>query len=329
MTNNMKLSIVSPIYNEEENIERLYTKIVEAVEPMNVPFEIILVDDGSRDNSASLLRELGERDNRIKVIIFRKNFGQTAAMSAGIDNSVGEIVITMDADLQNDPTDIPMLVAKMEEGYDIVSGWRKNRQDKAISRKLPSKIANKLISNITGVKLNDYGCSLKAYSGDVIREVKLYGELHRFIPIVAQFIGVNITEVPVKHHAREFGKSKYGIDRTFRVILDLILVKYLLTYLTRPMHFFGKFAWNSLFLSFVFGVATIVMKVAFGTDITGNPFFIICLILGLFSLQFIVAGINAEVQTRIYYETQDKKTYSIREIINGETDRNDKEVYKR
>ncbi|MFH1084648.1 MAG: glycosyltransferase family 2 protein, partial [Chloroflexota bacterium] len=236
----MDLSIVVPVYNEEENIQYLYDQLTAVLEPLGLEYEIICADDGSRDRSFALLAALAERDPRVKVIRFRRNFGQTAGFCAGFDYASGQIVITIDADLQNDPAGIPVLLEKMAEGYDVVSGWRKQRQDAAVSRKLPSKIANWLISRTTGVPVHDRGCSLRAHRKEIVKEMRLYGELHRFIPDIAAWLGARMAEVPVNHRPRRFGKSKYGLGRTFRVILDLITVKFLQSYSTRPIHIFGR-----------------------------------------------------------------------------------------
>ncbi|MCX8124635.1 MAG: glycosyltransferase family 2 protein, partial [Spirochaetes bacterium] len=233
------LSIVLPVYNEEENILPQYEHIVDAMKKTKYTYEIVFVDDGSTDNSFALLEQIAKKDKRVHVVQFRRNFGQTAAMAAGIEYSKGDIIIFMDSDLQNDANDIPLLVQKIEEGYDVVSGWRKNRQDKLLSRKIPSRIANWLIAKVTGVYLHDLGCSLKAYRGEIIRQVNLYGEMHRFIPVHASWIGASIVEVPVQHHPRKFGKSKYGIKRTFKVLLDLATVKFMGSYSTKPNYIFG------------------------------------------------------------------------------------------
>ena len=236
---NPYLSVLLPVYNEEESLDLQYKAVVKALAGLKKSYEIIFVNDGSTDGSGEILRRIAARDKRVKVVNFRRNFGQTAAMAAGIDFSRGEILVFMDSDLQNEPEDIMKLLDQIEEGYDVVSGWRKNRQDKLISRKIPSKIANRLISRVTGVPLHDLGCSLKAYRGEVLRQVNLYGEMHRFIPVHASWIGARITEVPVGHHARQYGQSKYGIKRTFKVLLDLVTVKFMGSYSTKPIYVFG------------------------------------------------------------------------------------------
>ncbi|MBA3531370.1 MAG: glycosyltransferase family 2 protein, partial [Ardenticatenales bacterium] len=259
MIDSVTLSVVIPLYNEEESIALLYERLTQALDLYGRSYELIIVDDGSTDGSFLRLRHLAQVDSRLRVVRFRRNFGQTAAFAAGFDHARGEIIVTMDADLQNDPRDIPVLVEQIEAGYDIVSGWRKERQDRFLDRKLPSVLANLLISNVTDVRLHDYGCSLKAYRRDILKEVRLYGELHRFIPALASQVGGTVTEVPVTHHARRFGRSKYGLSRTVRVILDLITVWFLGSYGTRPLHVFGTLGFiaagagtlTGLYLTFV------------------------------------------------------------------------------
>jgi glycosyltransferase involved in cell wall biosynthesis len=310
------ISIILPVYNEKDNVALQYQEIIKAVDPLKLKFEVLFVDDGSIDGSIDVLRNIALRDRRVKVIHFRRNFGQTAAMSAGIDFSSGKIVILMDADLQNDPHDIPRLLEKIHEGYDVVSGWRVNRKDKLISRKIPSRIANRLISFVSGVVLHDFGCSLKAYRGEVLRSVKLYGEMHRFIPIHASWIGAKITEIPVEHHARRFGKSKYGIIRTFKVILDLFTIKFMGTYATKPIYIFGGAGVSLIFTSFLSGAAVIIMKIYFNMSMVRNPLLLLTIMLIILSVMFILLGILAEIIIRIYHESQDKPPYWIREKIN-------------
>lgn len=314
----MELSIVCPIYNEEESIPHLYNSLIQSLDKLGKTYEIILVDDGSKDRSFEELKKLQANDSRIKVIKFRRNFGQTAAMSAGFDYAEGDIIISMDADLQNDPEDFSKLIDKINEGFDVVSGWRKDRKDKTMSRKIPSKIANKLISKLTGVHLHDYGCSLKAYKSNVIKNVYLYGEMHRFIPAICSMIGAKIVEIPVKHHPRKFGVSKYGISRTIRVVLDLITVRFLQTYMTRPIQIFGKLGLYSILMGLIFFVLTIFMKFKGTLNITGNPFFVISVFSWLAGLQLIVTGLLAEIQTRVYYEGQKKPIYVVDEVIGNE-----------
>jgi glycosyltransferase involved in cell wall biosynthesis len=317
------VSLVIPVYNEEESIALLCEKIHESMQKLKRSYEAILVDDGSTDRTWTLLQELSQRYPNLHLISFRANFGQTAAMSAGIEHATGDVIITLDADLQNDPEDIPMLLEKMAEGFDVVSGWRKYRKDPFISRKLPSILANALISKITGVALHDYGCTLKAYRREVIQDVRLYGEMHRFIPALASWVGGKVTEVAVNHHARQFGTSKYGISRTFRVVLDLLTVKFLLSYSRGPMQIFGRVAgWFALFGSAMLGLIIFghLSFLAFGTEFASElvkrPFWVITsFMLLFFSIQFICMGLLAEIMIRTWHESQNKKTYIIRETL--------------
>lgn len=310
------LSIILPVYNEQENIALQYKKIVDALKTVNSTYEIIFVDDGSSDNSADILKGIAAKDKKVRVVIFRRNFGQTAAMSAGIDYSTGEILIFMDSDLQNDPTDIKTLIDKIDEGYDVVSGWRKDRKDRLISRKIPSRIANRIISKVTGVRLHDLGCSLKAYRGEILRQVNLYGEMHRFIPIHASWIGARITEVPVKHHARKYGTSNYGIIRTFKVLLDLVTVKFFSSYSTKPIYIFGGTGGFLLILSFFSGVAVVAMKIILGHSMVRNPLLLLTVMFIILGLLFIQIGILAEILIRIYHESRQTPPYRTRETIN-------------
>ncbi len=310
------LSIVLPVYNEEENIKLQYEKIIKALSFLRKKYEVIFVDDGSTDTSTGLLEEIAKKDKRIKLVIFRRNFGQTAAMSAGIDFSQGEIIVFMDSDLQNDPEDIKRLLEKIDEGYDVVSGWRKKRKDKMITRRLPSIIANKLISKVTGIRLHDLGCSLKAYRGSVLRQVNLYGEMHRFIPVHASWIGAKITEIPVNHFSRQFGQSKYGIKRTFKVILDLITVKFMGTYSTKPIYIFGGTGFILLALGGLSFAEVVIVKFLYNQDMTGNPFLMLTVMLIILSLIFVQMGILAEILIRIYHEAQDKQPYWVKETVN-------------
>lgn len=312
----MKLSIVIPIYNEEENIPPLHGRVTEALAGTGIDYELILVDDGSSDGSFPLLRQIAERDPRVKVIRFRRNFGQTAAMAAGFDAASGEVIVPMDGDLQNDPADIPMLLAKIAEGYDVVSGWRKDRQDTFINRRLPSVIANGLISHMTGVHLHDYGCTLKAYRREVLDGVNLYGEMHRFVPALASQVGARVTELPVRHHPRLHGTSKYGISRTMRVVLDLMTVKFLLSYSTKPIQLFGKWGIYTLFAGFFSGVATLYFKFFEHINMNRNPLLILTAFLLFMGVQFIVLGLLGELNARTYYEAQGKPIYVVREKIN-------------
>ncbi len=313
---NPYLSIILPVFNEKDNIELQYAIIISAVKPLKKSYEIIFIDDGSTDSSTELLKKIAVADKNVKLIIFRRNFGQTAAMSAGIDYSSGEIVIFMDSDLQNDPEDIVRLLDKIEEGYDVVSGWRKERKDKLFSRRIPSKIANKLISKVTGIQLHDLGCSLKAYRGEILRQVSLYGEMHRFIPVHASWIGASITEIPVKHHPRRYGVSKYGIKRTFKVMLDLITVKFMGSYSTKPIYIFGGTGLILLFLSCLSLAHVILAKFFTGRNMTGNPFLLVTVMFIILGILFIQIGIIAEILIRIYHESQNKAPYRIKEFIN-------------
>lgn len=313
---NPELSIVIPLYNEAENVEPLYAELSAALDAMGRPYEVIVVDDGSRDDSFARLKAVHERDGRWRIIRFRRNFGQTAGFSAGFAAARGEIVITADADLQNDPADIPKLLAKMDEGgYDIVSGWRVNRQEPFFSRRLPSMLANRMISSSTGVVLHDYGCSLKAYRREVVKNVRLYGELHRFIPALASWMGVAVAETPVNDRARRFGKSKYGISRTFRVLLDLITVRFMLGYVTRPLQVFGRVGLATAGLGLLCGLYLTFVKFALGENIGSRPLLLLAVLLVILGVQMISMGLLAEMITRIYYEAQDKPIYMIREQL--------------
>jgi glycosyltransferase involved in cell wall biosynthesis len=320
-----KVSVVIPVYNELENVPLLFEQIHNVLSGCDHDYEVILVDDGSTDGSWDKMVECSEKYPCFELIRFRRNFGQTAAMSAGLDAATGEIIITLDADLQNDPADIPAILKKADEGYDVVSGCRKVRKDTFINRRLPSIIANALISKITGVYLHDYGCTLKAYRKEIVENINLYGEMHRFIPALASWVGGNITEVEVNHRARQFGTTKYGISRTFRVVLDLLTVKFLLRYSTRPIHMFGKigtaFGVPGLLMMF-FVLAGHLSFLCFGTEFASElikrPFWVITpFMLILFSMQCISIGLLAEMQTRTYHESQNKPIYVIREKKSG------------
>lgn len=310
------LTVVVPIFNEEESIPSLYEHLTEALETLGCTYEIIAVDDGSRDRSFGLLSDLAARDPRLRVVRFRRNFGQTAAFSAGFDRALGEVTVTIDADLQNDPADIGKLLAKMKEGYDVVSGWRLNRQDPFINRRLPSMIANGLISRTTGVHLHDYGCSLKAYRTEVLRGIRLYGELHRFIPAIASWQGTAVAELPVNHSARQYGTSKYGISRTLRVVLDLLTVRFLLSYGTRPMQIFGLIGLISLVIGLLIGGYLTVIKLFEGVSIGDRPLLMLAVLLTVIGVQFITLGLIGELIIRVYYETQNRPIYVVREEIN-------------
>ena len=312
----MNLSIVISVFNEERNLDLLFDEITQAMAPLPHDWEVIFVDDGSTDKSLEVLREIAKKDPlHVRVVVFRRNFGQTAAITAGIDHSLGEIIILMDADLQNDPADIPLLLAKLDEGYDMVSGWRKIRKDNAITRTLPSVIANGLISWVTGVHLHDYGCSLKAYRREALEGFRLYGEMHRFIPVFAHSVGASITEIPVRHHPRRFGKANYGLDRTFKVVLDLLTVKFLLSYSIKPMRLFGGtglvlFLSSSLIMAYLFIRRTLQNVSPFD-----SPLFQLSIMILILGFQSILMGLMAELLARTYHESQKKLTYTVREVI--------------
>lgn len=309
------LSVVVPIYNEEESIPALYEQLTAALATLDRPYEIIAVDDGSRDRSFALLSELAAADPRLRVVRFRRNFGQTAAFAAGFDRARGMYIVTIDADLQNDPNDIPRLLERADEGYDVVSGWRANRQDPFLNRRLPSQIANRLISWATGVHLHDYGCSLKVYRADVVKNINLYGELHRFIPAIASWQGVAVTELPVNHHARRYGRSKYGIGRTTRVLLDLITVRFLLSYSTRPMQVFGAFGLITMLAGTLISLYLAFLKLAYNLSIGDRPLLLLGALLIIVGVQFIGFGLMGELIMRTYYETQHKPIYVVREEV--------------
>jgi len=311
----MKISIILPVYNEKGNLEQLYSEIKAVLETLSFEYEIIAVDDGSTDGSLEILTKIAQEDPKFKVISFRKNYGQTAAISAGIDVSQGEILIPLDADLQNDAADIPRLLEKMNEGFDVVSGWRKKRQDK-LGRRIPSYIANALFSLITKVKLHDYGCTLKAYKKDTIKDVRFYGEMHRFMPALAFWHGAKVGEIEVNHRPRKYGKAKYGFGRLPKVVLDLLTVKFLMTYLTKPIHFFGWVGLVSLVLGFIAGIATLVFKFIYGISLRSTQLPLLTVFLIIIGIQFILMGLLAEILIRIYYEPKEKTPYSIKDKIN-------------
>jgi glycosyltransferase involved in cell wall biosynthesis len=313
-----QVSIVIPCFEEEGTIARLMEAldaVVAKLEKAGRPTEAIIVDDGSRDKTWPLLVEAAKQREWLSLVKFRRNFGQTAAMSAGFTRARGEYIVPMDADLQNDPDDIPKLLEKLEEGYDVVSGWRKDRQDKAVSRKLPSKIANWLIGRVGGLRLHDYGCTLKAYRREVLEPVRLYGEMHRFIPIYAKWAGARVTEMVVRHHARKEGKSKYGIGRTIKVVLDLMTVKFLGDYSTKPLYFFGRFGFGLCFLGTVAGIVTVVEKLTLGAEAHNNPLLLLGVMLFVVGMQLVGMGLLAELQVRTYHESQAKPTYLVAQEI--------------
>lgn len=310
------LSIVIPIYNEQENIKILHNELNKTVKTLNLTYEIIFIDDGSSDKSFEKMKEEAKKNNAIKIIKFARNFGQTAALEAGFQNSKGTIVIPMDGDLQNDPADIPLLLQKIDEGYDVVSGWRKKRQDKFFTKTLPSKIANAIIAKITKIHLHDYGCTLKAYKKEFLNQTRLYGEMHRFIPVYAAWHGAKVTEIVVNHNPRKFGKTKYNLSKTLRVILDIITVKFLISYLNRPMHFFGGAGLFTLFLGFLSGAASIYLKIFYELHLNRSPLLLLAVFLFIVGIMFILMGLLAEIIIRTYYESQKKESYLIKEKVN-------------
>lgn len=315
----MDLSVISPVYNEEESITLLHQAVVKALEPLNLQWELVLVDDGSADGSVKQLELLAAQDpEHVRVVELRRNFGQTAAIAAGIDHSRGEIIVLIDADLQNDPADIPMMLEKLKEGYDVVSGWRVNRQDTYITRTLPSHLANGLISRVTGVHLHDYGCTLKAYRREVITGFRLYGEMHRFIPVFARWVGARIIEVPVQHHPRRFGKAKYGLERTVKVILDLFTVKFLNTYSSKPIYLFGGLGVLLILAAVLVLLVLIGLRIFAGEHMIRSPLLILSVMLVILGFQSIMQGLIAELLVRTYHESQNKLTYTVRKTFNIE-----------
>ena len=316
MTSHLDLSVVVPLYNEEESLPHLVEQLLQALRPSGERFELVLVNDGSSDNTASVLEQLSGEVPELVAVLLRKNYGQTAAMAAGFDAACGEVIVSLDGDLQNDPSDIPMLLSKLREGYDLVSGWRHQRQDAAIQRKLPSKIANRLIGRVTGVRLHDYGCSLKAYRREVLADMRLYGELHRFLPALAFIEGARITEVKVNHRARQFGSSKYGIDRTFRVLMDLLTVWFMKRFLTRPMYVFGFGGLLAIVASLIASTYLLVIKLM-GQDIGNRPLLTLAVVMGLAGIQLFCFGLLGELLIRTYHESQDRPIYRVRATLRG------------
>lgn len=310
----IEVSVVVPIYNEVESIPRLVEAIATALQEQQISYEIVCVDDGSKDGSTELLRQLSHSRTDLRAVLLRRNYGQTPAMAAGFNYAKGRVIITLDGDLQNDPRDIPLLLAKLEEGYDLVSGWRKERQDAVLTRLIPSKIANWLIANVTGVNLHDYGCSLKAYRSELVVDMNLYGELHRFIPALAFIEGARIAEMPVRHHARQFGKSKYGLGRTFRVLMDLFTIYFMKRFLTRPMHVFGLFGLAAMILGIGLGLYLTFIKLALGESIGDRPLLILSVVLFLTGVQLFSFGLLAELSMRTYHESQNRPIYRVREV---------------
>jgi glycosyltransferase involved in cell wall biosynthesis len=315
------ISVFLPVLNEEPNLVPLHEKLDVALKELGRPAEIIYVDDGSTDGSLDVLRKLAHLDQRVRVVALRRNYGQTAAMAAGIHAARGDVLIPMDADMQNDPADITRLLEKLDEGYDVVSGWRKNRQDRLVTRKIPSMIANRLISWIGGVPLHDYGCSLKAYRRESLADVHLYGEMHRFIPIYASWAGARVAEIPVEHHARTMGKSKYGLSRTVKVIFDLMTIKFMASYQTKPLYVFGWVGLLTIAVSLLCAIGAFVMKYLnwpHHADFVQTPLPILAMVLLVLGIQFFLMGLLAEMQVRTYHESQSKAIYAVRERIGFE-----------
>jgi len=313
----MNVSLIVPVYNEEENLPLLYEAIHQAMKLTKKSWEVVFVDDGSRDRSPDTLKALAKTDSRhVRVVIFRRNFGQTAAIAAGIDHAQGDTIVLLDADMQNDPADIPKLLTKLDEGYDLVSGWRKDRKDSRLTRTIPSNIANGLISWVTGVHLHDYGCTLKAYRRDALEGFRLYGEMHRFIPVFAHSIGAHITEMPVSHRPRRFGRANYGLERTFKVLLDLFTVKFLLDYSHKPIRLFGGAGMGLSVLGAALLLYLFIRRVFFNVSVLGSPFFLVGVMFFILGFQSILMGLIAELLARTYHESQAKPTYTVREVFN-------------
>lgn len=311
-----QVSVIIPTFNEHENVELLYHELTSNLDPCRRRFELVFVDDGSTDGTKERLRQLAANDPRIKLVFFRRNYGQTAAMQAGIHHADGEYLVTIDGDLQNDPRDIPIMINKLEEGFDLVHGWRKNRKDALVSRKIPSRMANWLISKVTDFPIHDLGCTLKVMRREIAENIELYGEMHRFIPILAHQLGARSAEVVTHHRARQFGETKYGIGRTFRVILDLITVKYMLKYFASPMKLFGWLGIWVAAIGLLAAASTGAMKVFAGVDMTGNPLTLLSILSIILSVQFVSLGLIGEVCARIYFSKEDRRTYHVRELVN-------------
>ncbi len=315
-----KVSVIVPIYNEVESIPPLIEAIYSTLGRTEIAYEIICVDDGSTDGSSQLLQEIAEQRTDLRAVLLRRNYGQTPAMAAGFGHARGDIIVTMDGDLQNDPADIPKVLEKLNEGYDLVSGWRKDRQDDALTRLLPSKIANWIIGKVTGVKLHDYGCSLKAYRHEIVYDMKLYGELHRFLPALAFIEGAKITEMPVLHHARKYGNSKYGLSRTFRVVMDLLTVFFMKKFVTRPMHVFGLFGIISMFIGTVLSLYLTFIKLGLGQEIGNRPLLILAVLLLVTGFQLFCFGILTELMMRTYHESQNRPIYRVRQVVDSKVE---------
>ncbi len=312
------VSVIVPIYNELDNVRPMVCEMLDVMNRQGRPFELVLVDDGSQDGTVDRLMSVANENEQIKLVLLRRNFGQTAAMHAGIQNANGDYLVTIDGDMQNDPADIPMMLDKLDEGYDLVHGWRKDRKDKLMSRKIPSLIANRVISMVTDFPIHDLGCTLKAMRREIAQQIELYGEMHRFIPILAHQLGAKSVEVVTNHRSRQFGETKYGIGRTFRVVLDLITVKYVLKYFASPMKLFGKLGlWVGL-SGCVATMAAIAMKLVYATDMTGNPLLLLGILATILSVQFFSLGLIGEVCARIYYSNEHRTNYQVREFVNFE-----------
>tara|TARA_Y100001968_G_C19448820_1_gene767114 strand:- start:1242 stop:2207 length:966 start_codon:yes stop_codon:yes gene_type:complete len=316
MDSSIDISIVIPIFNEEDSLPYLVDQLLDVMRATGETFEIVLVNDGSTDNTEDVLSRISSKVKELTCIFLRKNYGQTAAMAAGFDKSRGNVIVTLDGDLQNDPADIPLLVKRLRQGFDLVSGWRFDRKDAQLSRKIPSKIANRLIGSVTGVQLNDYGCSLKAYRREVLADVRPYGELHRFLPVLANIEGARITELKVNHRARKYGQSKYGIDRTFRVLMDLLTVWFMNRFLTRPMYVFGFGGILAIFGSLITTIYLLVIKIS-GADIGNRPLLTLAFVLGITGIQLFCFGLLGELQIRTYHESQGRPIYRIRKTLRG------------
>jgi glycosyltransferase involved in cell wall biosynthesis len=314
----LDISVVVPVLNEEESLPLLHQRLTAALAESGTCYEIIFVDDGSTDRSFAIMQEIQAQDDHLRVVRFRRNYGQTAAFAAGFDRAQGEVVVTIDADLQNDPADIPALMAKIAEGYDVVSGWRVDRKDRFLDRRLPSLLANRVIGWITGVRIHDYGCSLKAYRRTVLADVRLYGEMHRFIPALAYAAGARVTEIPVNHYPRQFGRAKYGLSRTVKVLLDILAVRFLMSFSTRPIHIFGLLGLLSFFAGGAMLLYLAVVRLFLLQSIANRPLTLLGILLTMLGVQLVTSGLLAELVTRTYYESQGKRTYTVREELGSE-----------
>lgn len=315
-----EVSVVVPIYNEVESLPHLIEAIALTLSTQDLRYEIICIDDGSQDGSAVLLKQIAQSRTDLRAVLLRRNYGQTAAMAAGFNYAQAEAIVTLDGDLQNDPLDIPRLLAKLDQGYDLVTGWRQFRKDAPLTRLLPSQVANWLISQVTGVNLHDYGCSLKAYKRELVADMRLYGELHRFLPALAFIEGARIAELPVRHHARQYGRSKYGLGRTFRVSMDLLTIYFMKTFLTRPMHVFGLFGLLSIGLGTLLGLYLTILKLGLGQSIGNRPLLILAVVLVIAGVQLFSFGLLAELSMRTYHESQGRPIYRVREVVEPKSD---------